>query len=680
MATLNIEGRTVNVDDSFLKLSPDEQNATVDEIHQSLTGGAAQPAFDRADPRFTEGALASGKALEGVPFLPNDLISKAGAAVSAAAHPLTGVGSDGGSFSDRYAKNFSQEKAASDTFQQEHPVESGVAKAIGGTLAMAPAMAMAPAAFGLTGPTVAGRIAAGAASGAAIGGGDAAIKGENPAAGAVTGLVAGAAGPAIGKVVGAGYQALRGGAPEIAESASPQVARALKSDNLDAASAQAKLAELGPDATLADIGPNLRSQTEALAATPGPAQKIVVDAMKDRAAGAGDRISAALDQHLGPEVNPTELAEQIVARRKAQAAPLYDAAYKTPISTNDDIEGVLGTPIGKIALQKAAMLAKSEPDVPLGMFGPKPSKAASMPAKMSAAEYQDWLSANAAGQPAERSVDVRGLDLTKRALDDMHDQAQRSGANNRARVINGLRTKLTGAIDQQAPIYPQARDVFSTESGIKDALENGRNLFSKAMSPDELGASLRGMTAAERDAFTQGTRSAVSDIMGSARNDAGAARTLFAKGWTKEKLDQVLGPQTTEALLGHMEREATFHETSSGVLGNSRTAARLAAQSEFPSIVKDPQVRHGLTPLDLAAYVPRKIVGAVIGNKMRERAAKVGTDAAKALTATGPARDEIVRKLLEKQLAQTTDSARRVQLERMIATTVRGALPANVNR
>ena len=36
MPTLNIEGHRVRVDDSFLKLSPDEQNATVEEIASSL--------------------------------------------------------------------------------------------------------------------------------------------------------------------------------------------------------------------------------------------------------------------------------------------------------------------------------------------------------------------------------------------------------------------------------------------------------------------------------------------------------------------------------------------------------------------------------------------------------------------------------------------------------------------
>lgn len=43
MATLNINGRKVTVDDSFLSLSPDQQNATVEEIAGSLGPSQAQP-------------------------------------------------------------------------------------------------------------------------------------------------------------------------------------------------------------------------------------------------------------------------------------------------------------------------------------------------------------------------------------------------------------------------------------------------------------------------------------------------------------------------------------------------------------------------------------------------------------------------------------------------------------
>lgn len=42
MPTLNIEGRKVTVDDSFLKLSPEQQNSTVDEIASSFSGGGTR--------------------------------------------------------------------------------------------------------------------------------------------------------------------------------------------------------------------------------------------------------------------------------------------------------------------------------------------------------------------------------------------------------------------------------------------------------------------------------------------------------------------------------------------------------------------------------------------------------------------------------------------------------------
>jgi hypothetical protein len=46
--TLNIEGRKVNVDDSFSKLSPEEQNKTVDEIHSSLSKAPVTASNDRS--------------------------------------------------------------------------------------------------------------------------------------------------------------------------------------------------------------------------------------------------------------------------------------------------------------------------------------------------------------------------------------------------------------------------------------------------------------------------------------------------------------------------------------------------------------------------------------------------------------------------------------------------------
>lgn len=57
MAKINVNGRTVNVDDSFLSMSREEQNAVVDEIAATLSASAPQPA---PAPAPSEGAARVG--------------------------------------------------------------------------------------------------------------------------------------------------------------------------------------------------------------------------------------------------------------------------------------------------------------------------------------------------------------------------------------------------------------------------------------------------------------------------------------------------------------------------------------------------------------------------------------------------------------------------------------------
>src|SRR5688500_18863584 len=84
MPSLTVNGRTVTVDDSFLKLSPDEQNATVDEIAKSLPQQTQQkPTPEKTDTSLVS-AVQQGAAdvMQGVGSTIKNYISKdAGAAV-----------------------------------------------------------------------------------------------------------------------------------------------------------------------------------------------------------------------------------------------------------------------------------------------------------------------------------------------------------------------------------------------------------------------------------------------------------------------------------------------------------------------------------------------------------------------------------------------------------------------
>ena len=55
MVTLEINGRDVEVDDSFLRMTPEQQNATVDEIAQSLGGQAQQQAEQPQSSQMQQG-------------------------------------------------------------------------------------------------------------------------------------------------------------------------------------------------------------------------------------------------------------------------------------------------------------------------------------------------------------------------------------------------------------------------------------------------------------------------------------------------------------------------------------------------------------------------------------------------------------------------------------------------
>jgi hypothetical protein len=157
--------------------------------------------FDRNDPRFQD--MSVSKAMEGIPIL-GAYAPHAAAALSTLAHPITGVGKGS------YAANLADEKAASEAYEREHPYASAASKMVGGTVATAPLAALATAArlLGMSG-TLGGMIRNAALSGTAIGGLDAAARGDNPTAGAVEGGLAGAVLPGAGRLIGMGARGVR---------------------------------------------------------------------------------------------------------------------------------------------------------------------------------------------------------------------------------------------------------------------------------------------------------------------------------------------------------------------------------------------------------------------------------------------------------------------------------------
>ncbi|MCA6114242.1 hypothetical protein J6524_04770 [Bradyrhizobium sp. WSM 1738] len=212
MPVLTIGDKSVTVGDEFLKLSPDQQNATVEEIAASIGAKPAAPAAapaPEAAPVTVNNVVRS--AATGVPIV-GGLLNKLDAATNAALAPALNrffAPEDqlkGETFQERYANSLRDQEGADKKFSAEHPVVDTAAQLAGGVASMAPVMAAAPKAFGITG-TMREMATRGAISGAAVSGADAAVRGHDVApAAAIGGIVGGAAGPVgkgVGKVVAA---------------------------------------------------------------------------------------------------------------------------------------------------------------------------------------------------------------------------------------------------------------------------------------------------------------------------------------------------------------------------------------------------------------------------------------------------------------------------------------------
>ncbi|MFT8367554.1 MAG: hypothetical protein ABF646_02255 [Acetobacter papayae] len=563
MPTLTINGRDVDVGDEFLKLSPEQQNATADEIAHSM--GGEQNGRPEVVPSIAEGT--SRAFATGVPVI-GGLLNRADAATNATLAPvLNGLFSPDqqlqGDWPQRYQQALAAQNGADRQFAQQHPALNTGAQIAGGIAATAPLASIAiPSRLAQASGALAagGRIGLTGLEGAALGGTDAYARGDNVAQGAGMGAVGGAGGQALGEAL-SGVAALtralmRGSEGRATDRAASIVSQLGQSDALSPVLAESELARLGPAATLADLGPNMQQAARMVASAPGSAQKQLVEALMNRQAQAGQRIEGAMDAAMGPRTNILDSADAIAASRGKLAAPWYEKAYQAEVPMSDDLRELLARPSMQSAMGKASRLASDSGE----SFDPeKPT--------------------------------VMALDYTKRALDDAISSAQRTGNNNEARILIGNKNALLGHMDSAVPEYATARGIYSDYSKVAQALADGQKVFSNATTPDMLQRTLSGMGESEKIAFTDGARQQVAQTMGTARNDANAAKALLDKGYNREKMALILGDEAAGRLNNAVDAERAFAATTQAARGGSMTDRNILAQQIIPGDQKTPVLR-----------------------------------------------------------------------------------------
>lgn len=529
-------------------------------------GPAAVPAHERTD----VGAGTIRSLLKGATFGFNDELS---GAMNQAMHPLT---------PGAYATERDRIRAAEHAFHDEHPAIATTGEVAGGIL---PTIATLGGSAAVAGGSALARGAKTVATGAALSGLVGAGNAEGPIASqlrqirdaAATGGALVGGGAVVGKLGGGLMRGVANVVGKPIGGASSQADRlllqAIKRDDETPTSILAayRARQGAKPETLADLaGENVRGLARGAQAVPGKAKNLLADTFEERAANQPARLAQDLESGMGLARQDTgQLVEDLIQQRAASAKPLYEQAYAHGAVDNPRINELLTLPWFKDAYRRARRLAAAE-----GVTLPQVYRAVAKPGKVLGADGQPTMK-----QVMELSGElptVQTLDYLKRALDDVVNVGLRStgkgglGATE-ARAVRNLQREMLGILDQEVPAYGAARAQYAGDTGLREAVETGRDILKK--DPRVVAREIADLSADEQQMYRVGALDAVRRKMDAAKDGRDLTRMIFGDEETRQRM-QALFPDVNDfkAFAQQIEREATMAKTRNTVLAGSPTA------------------------------------------------------------------------------------------------------------
>jgi len=318
--------------------------------------------------------------------------------------------------------------------------------------------------------------------------------------------------------------------------------------------AQARLAKLGPEARIADVGGQSTFNLLDLQATlPGTTATAVKRATRERQVGAGPRLVAATDETLGTQgAQYLSKLDDFTNQRFIESRPYYAAVDKAIVKVDDAVADVLNK---SQAVQRDAELlfkTKTGQDIDLSQLQP--------------------------GQTVPMNV----LDSLKQSLYDTATSLRRSGSNEQASAYDDVRQKLIGELEKQSPkiggqsAYTMALKTWAGPSQMMDAAEIGRSVMRGDIL--DVKQATKGMSPSEVDAFRIGVLQGLRQQTGT---EAGRTSLLkfYKEPATQERLKAAFG-NDYKAFSAAVLREGQLKQLEAAGRG-SQTAARLAGTADL---------------------------------------------------------------------------------------------------
>lgn len=356
----------------------------------------------------------------------------------------------------------------------------------------------------------------------------------------------------------------------------------------------------GAPLTLADVGGEAtKGLAEKVATAPGEGRQIATQFLNDRDAAAGPRLVKALDDNISNGGDAFTTAKALGQQRAQAAAPLYEKAFAQNPIQSDRLTQFLQDPIVQqgmargIEIQRLEALSKGEPFDP-NFYTLKP---------------------NAEGLPQPQGIpNMRTLDAVKRGLDDILEGYRdpttgRLNLDQRGRAINDVRASYLGELDKLNPDYAAARNAWAGPSQSMAAMRMGQNF--RNMRPEQIADQIANMSDSEKQFFKLGAADALRQGVAKTSSGGNEALRIVGNDYVKQQLRPLFSTDDAYSkFIGAAQNENRMFQTRQQMLGNSRTAMRLAeAQAEggeggLPGAIATTTTglatgEHGLTALGL---------------------------------------------------------------------------------
>ena len=656
MPTLNIGGRRVKVDDSFLSLSPDQQNATVEEIAASFTA-PAEPAM-QSDPAPAYDAMGAPTGAEArAPVQANMPYSEQMSKVGQTLDNAVRMAANGATFgmADKFAGGMDAltgkapsydagvkaQRAETESLRKASPAAAGVAEAAGG---LAGGVGLLKSGITLAGrvgagmlPRVLGYGAEGAAYGAAHGAGNtysdkAGDYVENAKHGATTGALIGGGLPLAGAAAGGAYRlgsAFLG--PRVEGAGRGASAMLRGAAQADEAGLRA-LPGMGPEASLLEAGPSMRGLGQGAVTGNGEGKSDLVNMLMGRDKNTGNRLTAAVDENFGVAPTPSRV-EAGLAQSRQDLGPAYEQVLQgaQPVNTRG-----LAEQLDAIAIAERG------------------------PAQRAARQVRDMLQDPV--HTRELSRDPASLLNTRQAIDGMIADATDP---NTIRVLTRARAAVDAELTTAVPGIKAVDAQFAELSRQSAGLQRGSNVLDKgkeAIRPVELademaqgalpqGAQIGPSAAPLR--VKQGTRAEIDRQIGTNVNDLGALeRTMGTpQDWNSQKLGTIFGEGPRDRVAKALMDNRQFRQSYQDIVQGSQTAQRQQSAKAMDG-AQGGNVPHDSTVTGLGLKALNLVSKAISGASTGKTKDEIGNILAK----QGPEAQRIARALLESAKATGENS------------------------